>query len=183
MTEDVRTDLLERLLAAHGSHYDILRDYLFEGRVFSAFAEYHSFGAQFVLVKRAKLWEANVHEFLFFDVVNSFNEEDLEVAKNFMMEKAFRKVAAGTNHMSSAVTLVVIAHSVSDGAAEKLRKVSYRKNYKLGFHGWADLRLAVVDTSRPYNEAVFVNTAAKNLKTTIEQNFKLVIEKQERAQN
>ena len=54
--EDMRTDLLERILAAHKSFYDIRRDYLFEGRTFPAFAEYHTYGEKYVLVKRAKLW-------------------------------------------------------------------------------------------------------------------------------
>ena len=47
--KDMRTDLLERVLAAHKSFYDIRRDYLFEGRTFPAFAEYHTYGEKYVL--------------------------------------------------------------------------------------------------------------------------------------
>lgn len=62
---DKRTDLLNRVLAAHEAYYDIRRDYLFEGRCFAAFAEFHTYGEKYVLTKRAKLWEVNTHDFMF----------------------------------------------------------------------------------------------------------------------
>lgn len=97
--KDMRTDLLERVLAAHKSFYDIRRDYLFEGRNFPAFAEYHTYGEKYVLVKRAKLWEVNTHDFLFFECVDELDETQLAEEISFMQEKALRKVDAGPNHI------------------------------------------------------------------------------------
>lgn len=66
---DKQTDLLNRVLAAHEAYYDIRRNYLFEGRCFAAFAEFHTYGEKYVLTKRAKLWEVNTHDFMFFETV------------------------------------------------------------------------------------------------------------------
>ena len=116
--KDMRTDLLERVLAAHKSFYDIRRDYLFEGRTFPAFAEYHTYGEKYVLVKRAKLWEVNTHDFMFFECVDELDETQLAEEISFMQEKALRKVDAGPNHMSSALSLVIICQPHNRSSAQ-----------------------------------------------------------------
>lgn len=55
---------LERLLAAHEACFDVEHDYSFAGRDFAGYAELHSSASQYVLVKRAKLWETTSHEYL-----------------------------------------------------------------------------------------------------------------------
>lgn len=174
MQPDKREDLLVRILAAHKSFYDIRRDYRYEGRVFPAFAEFHTFGEQYVLVKRAKLWEVNTHDFMFFEFADDLDAAALEDLIGFMTEKAIKKVAAGSDHMSSGITLVVLANSASDEACKLVKRTRFRKNYRLGFHGWADLRLAMVDFSRPEKKQVFTNGAGVKLKPTLEQNLALV---------
>lgn len=61
-----RGEVIERLLAAHEAWFDVERDHDFAGRTFPGYAEFHSSASQYVLVKRAKLWEAASHEHLFF---------------------------------------------------------------------------------------------------------------------
>ena len=173
MPEDKREDLLTRILAAHQSFYDIRRDYLFEGRRFPAFAEFHTFGEQYVLVKRAKLWEVNTHDFMFFEFADELDASNITDEVSFMTQKAIRKVAAGPNHMSSALTLVIIANHCTDEALKAAKKAKFRKNYLFGIHGWTDLRLAVCDLSREKG-AVVTNAAGKKLKETIEGNLALI---------
>lgn len=174
MAEDKRVGLLERVLAAHQSFYDIRRDYLFEGRTFPAFAEYHTYGEKYVLVKRAKLWEVNTHDFMFFECVDELDEASLAEKISFMKEKAIRKVDAGPNHMSSALSLVIIANHASDEALKLAKKTRFHKEYRFGFRGWTDLRLAVVDLSRPNGAGVVVNNAAKQLKDALSSNLALI---------
>ena len=61
-----RGEVIERLLAAHEAWFDVDRDHRFAGRTFPGYAEFHSCASQYVLAKRAKLWEAASHEHLFF---------------------------------------------------------------------------------------------------------------------
>lgn len=174
MAEDKRVDLLERVLAAHQSFYDIRRDYLFEGRTFPAFAEYHTYGEKYVLVKRAKLWEVNTHDFMFFECVDELDEASLAEKIAFMEEKAICKVDAGPNHMSSALSLVIIANHATEAALKLAKKTRFHKEYRFGFRGWTDLRLAVVDFSLPAGKSVVANNAAKQLKEALSSNLALI---------
>ena len=171
--KDKREDLLTRILAAHQSFYDIRRDYLFEGRSFNSFAEFHTYGEQYVLVKRAKLWEVNTHDFMFFELADRLDTPNIHDEVAFMTQKAIRKVNAGPNHMSSALSLVIIANTCTDEALKAVRSTRFRKNYRFGIHGWSDLRLAVVDLSRG-KDGIATNAAGKKLKDAIAGNLALM---------
>ena len=99
--QDEKQLVLKRILAAHEAFFDVHRDYEFAGRSFPGFAEFHSFGEQYVLVKRAKLWEANSHEYLFFTYAETFDEAQLDKWVRFMKERGLEKVTSEPNHMSS----------------------------------------------------------------------------------
>lgn len=171
---DKRRDLLNRVLAAHESYYDIRRDYLYEGRYFPAFAEFHTYGEQYVLTKRAKLWEVNTHDFMFFELADYVDEAALDDLVGFMKTKAILKVDASPNHMSSALTLVIIAKSCSDEAFKRVTSIRFRKNFCFGLRGWSDLRLAVVDLSQDSSKAIVTNAAGKKLKETLTSNLALM---------
>ncbi len=173
MSETRSHALLERLLVAHRSHYDISRDHSFAGRTFPGYGEFHSYGEKYVLSKRAKLWEVNSHDYLFIDIADSFNKEAAQGAIHFMTEQAITKVNAGPNHMSSGLTLVVIANSASDEAHALFRKTRFRKNFLFSIHGWTDLRLALIDLSRPPSDQVTVNAAGKSLRDMLVGNLAL----------
>lgn len=140
--------VLERLLAAHEAWFTLQRDFEYAGRWFAGYGEFHSHGSQYVLVKRAKLWEVDVHELLFLDTVEHLDSAALDDLVSFMTHEAVQLVDAKANHMSTNLSLVVIADRVDDDAWRKVRKTRFRKNFKLGLRGWADLRLVVVDLSR-----------------------------------
>ena len=173
MSKDLRNDLLSRVLAAHESFYDIRRDYLFEGHRFPAFAEFHTYGEKYVLTKRAKLWEVNTHDFMFFEIADELDEALLEDALQLITTKALRKVDAGPNHMSSALTLIIIANRCTDEVFKRVKSTRFRKNYRFGLRGWTDLRLAVVDLSREADKEVMTNAAGKQLKQSLASNLAL----------
>ena len=41
---------------------------------FPGYAEFHSYGKKYVLVKSAKLWEVDTHEYLFFVLADALDE-------------------------------------------------------------------------------------------------------------
>lgn len=167
---DAKRLMLERLLVAHEAWFDVARDYRFAGRTFAGYGEFHSHGEQYVLVKRAKLWEVDTHEYLFLHMEERLDARTLTELVSFMKEEALGKVRPRPNHMSSYLSLVVIADAVDDDARRAVRRTRFRKNFKLGLQGWTDLRLAVVDLSR--NDVV-ANAAGKELVRTLEANLAL----------
>ncbi len=162
--------ILDRLLAAHGAWFDISRNKEIAGRTFSGFAEFHSHGSQYVLGKRVKLWEAEEHEYILFDVVDHLTLSDVRENVAFMKESAITLVHPEPNHMSSNLSLVMIATKADNDALTELRRARYRKNFLFGFRGWSDMRLAVVDLSRAQGSRVITNAAAKPMRKTLEAN-------------
>lgn len=162
--------VLERLLAAHGAWFDVSRDVSVAGRAFRALAQFHSFGEQYVLVKRVKLWEAEEHEYMLFDVRDRIDAEAARSYVEFMKNEALELVKPEPNHMSSFRTLVVIANSTSDEACTLFRKTSHRKNFMWGIRGWSDVRLALIDLSKPQGSRVVCNGAAKRIRKSLEAN-------------
>lgn len=158
---------LERLLAAHEAYFDVCRDYEFAGHVFAGYAEFHSEASGYVLVKRAKLWEATAHEYLFFELVEHLDEASFEALIVLMTERALEKVEPSSTHMSSYLSLVVIADTVDPVVRAAARKTRWRKNFKLGLEGWADLRVAVVDLGAG---GIVCNARGKELRSTLEAN-------------
>ena len=162
--------VLERLLAAHGAWFDVSRDVSVAGRAFRALAQFHSFGEQYVLVKRVKLWEAEEHEYMLFDVRDHIDAEAARSYVEFMKNEAIELVKPEPNHMSSFRTLVVIANSASDEACALFRKTSHRKNFMWGIRGWSDVRLALIDLSKSQGSRVVCNGAAKRIRKSLEAN-------------
>ena len=76
--------IVKRLVAAHEAWYDVFTDYEFAGRTFDAYCEFHSHGEKYVLVKRAKLWEVNAHEYLFIDALDHLDAGTLDSYVEFM---------------------------------------------------------------------------------------------------
>ena len=159
--------IVKRLVAAHEAWYDVFTDYEFAGRTFDAYCEFHSHGEKYVLVKRAKLWEVNAHEYLFIDALDHLDAGTLDSYVEFMETRALEKVDPVPNHMQSSRSLVIVADRVDDEAKRACRKTRFRKNFALGIRGWADLRLAVVDIA---GHDVVTNGAGKEMKASLEAN-------------
>lgn len=168
MSAPTKEELIERLLAAHAAWFDVTRRYEFSGHTFPGYAEFHSHGEQYVLVKRAKLWEVDAHEYLFFDAIDHLDMAALDEAVRFMTTSAIEKVEPKPNHMSSYLSLVLVTDSADKDAMDAVRKVRFRKNFMLGIRGWADLRLAVVDLA---TQRIATNGAGKELHDTLKANL------------
>ena len=139
---------VKRLLEAYAAHYGVTSPYEFAGRTFDGYAEHHASAGQFVLTERAKLWEAGTHDYAFFTSCENASANYLSDLVEFMKTDALAKVAHGQGHMTSYLTLIVVADAVEDDARDLARRARFRKNFKLGMHGWADLRLAIADLGR-----------------------------------
>lgn len=170
----VPLQLLKRLEAAHRSFYTFKTNHEYHDRAFPFYGEYHAHGTQFVLVKRAELWSADTHDYLFMDARDVYGPDDFERDVTYLVEEASNKAVPKKDHMSSGITLVVAANHVDDQVMRSVRAFKHRKNHLLGFHGWTDVRMAVADVSRPSNQAVATNTAAKELKSVIASNLDLL---------
>ena len=160
MTKTLRQQVLTKVLQAHEAYFDVEEGHEFAGRAFPGYAEFHAHAQQHVLVKRAKLWEADTHQYVFFDTMGRLDASELSQQVHFMQTEALRKVDPVPNHMTSDVGLVIIADEVDDEAAKQIARTHFRKNYKLGLRGWSDLKLAAIDLA---SGRVFTNRAGRTM--------------------
>ena len=161
-----RGEVIERLLAAHEAWFDVERDHDFAGRTFPGYAEFHSSVSRYVLVKRAKLWEAASHEHLFFWGTPRLTTGELDDLVGCVTGEGLSLVRPAPDHMTTYLSLAIVADAVDDLAWERVRRTRFRKNFALGW-GWADLRLAVADLSRG---RVTTNSQGKPLGETLQAN-------------
>ena len=59
-------EFFERLLLSYSDYFDIIRDTSYKDLSVAAEAAFHSFSEKYVLVKKAQLWAAEAHEYVFF---------------------------------------------------------------------------------------------------------------------
>ena len=173
--------VLERLLRAHETWFNVQRDYELAGRTFPGFAVFHELGERYVLSRRAKLWEVANHEYILFEVTEHLDEAAFCELVDFAKTEGFKLVdPTEPNHMSSNVSLVIIADSTDEGIGRAVRRTRYRKTYKLGLAGWSDLRVAVIDLSVRPSGRVLTNAAGKSLRATLEANLDPTAKKRKR---
>ncbi len=159
--------VLKRLLAAHETWFDVAKDYGYAGETFDGFAEFRSTGQKYILSKKHELWHVNTFEYLFFKGVERLTAADVAHWYSFMTTEALGKVNPDENHMTSYLSLVLVADVCDDEALRAVRKAKFRKNFAYGMRGWADLRLCVVDLG---GRSVITNAAGKQMTKTLEAN-------------
>ncbi|WP_350455130.1 hypothetical protein [Slackia heliotrinireducens] len=165
--------MLNRLLAAHEAWFDVSRDFTLSNRTFPGFAAFHGEDSRYVGSKNVKLWEANSHEYILFDIVGHLEKNAILGGAEFLKSEGLQFVHLSENHMSTNLSLVVIANSTEDGIDAVVRRIRWRKNYLFGLKGWTDLRIAVVDLSRDPRKRVITNAAGERLREVLKANASL----------
>ena len=149
---------IEGLIKACAAYYDI--EEIHDGTPLKALCAYHMRDSQYVLVKKAELWVAENHEYLYL-----WDAGRLDTA---MVEEIFQKTLADgeprvrphSQHMYTYLTAVALYSSAQPDALERLKKLKKRREFKLSLHGWMEFRIAAVDLS---NGDITVNRAGKAL--------------------
>lgn len=174
-----KQDVLVALLRSHEAYFDVSRDYEYAGRQFVGYAEFRSQNERPAPTKHANLWEADAFEYIFFDATDHLNDSWIDEAYRFMTTEATNKVVPDENHTTSCVSLIAVVDSADEKSLAKIQKMRFRKNYNLGFRGWVDLRMAVVDLS---SMEVTTNGMGKEIKPTLRACIRTMQRASEKAQ-
>lgn len=169
-----KEDFLLQLLSAHEAYYDVERNYQFANQIFPGYAEFHTHGEKYVISKRAKIWEADAHEYMFFLTADRVDSAFLQQWITFVTTQGLQKASPKPNHMTSYLSLVIVADQVEDFALSLIRRARFRKNFLFGIHGWADLRLIVIDLQKMQ---IYTNGQGKEIKELFQANLSLAAKK------
>ena len=150
---------LSRLKEAYTAYYDI--EERNDGTALKAICAYHNRASQYVLVKKAELWAAENHEYIYLWDAGHLDADLLEEIFRRTLADGEPRVKPHAQHMYTYLTAVALYDSADPAALEQLKKLKKRREFKLSLHGWMEFRIAAVDLS---TGEITVNRAGKSLK-------------------
>ena len=133
----------------------------------------HIHSEKYVLVKAAKLWEADNNEYVYIFSVPVLTKEIFEQCREQARADGMQRIEPGPNHMCSYITAVFLCDTCEPDALRALRRTRIYKSFKLAFHGWMDYHTGVVELSTGKTAANGSGrSTAQLLKTTLFKNMK-----------
>ena len=150
--------VLNGLKQSYTAYFDV--EDIDDGTALKARCDYHMRDSQYVLVKKAELWAAENHEYLYLWDAGGLTAAGVEEIFRRTLEDGEPRVKPHSQHMYTYLTAVALFDSASPDALEQLKKLKRRREFKLSLHGWMEFRIAAVDLS---NGEITVNRAGKAL--------------------
>lgn len=166
--ETTKQERLEKLLNAYSYHYDIARDVAVEGGFFPAAAFYFLRDENYLISKKHVLNAVENHEYVYFYLAEHLSAGDLQAQIDLSRNAGMKNIKPGREHMSSVVTLVVLADAIDPEAKALIKKTRFRKNFRLALHGWMEYHIAAMEIS---TQSFFSNPAGKGARKLLEANF------------
>ena len=106
-------EFFERLLLSYSDYFDIIRDTSYKDLSVAAEAAFHSFSEKYVLVKKAQLWAAEAHEYVFFIRTGHLDEETFRAYNDALLEEGLSRVEPKKDHMYTYVSVIFLAESIA----------------------------------------------------------------------
>ena len=163
-----KQELLETLCAVYSHQYDIDRDGALGGGDFPVTATYYLRDENYLISKKHVLSAVENHEYMYFYLTNHLDAATLRQQIDLTLKVGTARVKPHKDHMSSFVTLVVLADTIDPEAKELIQKTRFHKNFRLALHGWMEYHIAAMECS---TTSFLSNPAGKGAKKTLEQNL------------
>ena len=138
-------EALDLLLRSYKRYYDIKREDV--EPPFAAEAAFHSHGETYVLVKSARISEADSHEYVYFAAEESLSVDRLRELDEAAWERGIAHVKPHSAHRNSDVTLMILAEHIDPEAKAAVKKLKHSKSYRYGLQGWSNFRVVALETS------------------------------------
>lgn len=139
------SEALERLLPSYIRYYDVFRENV--EPPFAAEARFHSHGETYVLVKSARISEADSHEYVYFYTGQTLTAGDVQKLCDIAWDRAMAFVKPHSAHRNSDVTVILLADRIEPEALTAVRKMKRSKSYHFSLRGWSVLRTVALETS------------------------------------
>lgn len=142
---ELRDTLLARLSEAYTAYFDV--EPVQDGSPLKALCAYHSRGSQYVLIKKAELWAAETHEYLYL-----YSLPRLDFTSLWSFRPARWRTGCHAPAPIPSICAPIcrpwscVIRPTPDALAQ-LQKLKKHRDFKLSLHGWMEFRIAAVDLS------------------------------------
>ena len=108
------------------------------------------------------------HEYVYFYLAEHLTAATLQEQIDLTLRVGMSNIKPHKEHMSSFVTLVVLADTIDLDAKVLLKKVRYHKNFWLTLHGWMEYHIAAMEIE---TNSFLSNPAGREARKLLEANF------------
>ena len=135
--------VIEWMKNAYAAYFDV--EEIDDGTALKALCAYHLRDSQYVLVKKAELWSAECHEYIYLWDAGHLDTNLVDEVFCRTLKDGEPRVKPHAQHMYTYLTAVVLYDTAQPEALAQLKKLKRRRNYKLSLHGWMEFRIAAVE--------------------------------------
>ena len=166
--EMTKEQVLAKLLDAYAYHYDVERDVTVEGGSFPAAATYFLRDENYLLSKKHVLNALEQYDYTYFYVTDHLDAATAKAQIDLSLKAGMARIKPHKEHMSSYVTLVILADTIDPEARKVIKRARFRKDFRLALHGWMEYHIAAMEIN---TNSIFSNPAGRDARKTLEQNF------------
>lgn len=142
------SDVVVHLKEALRHMFDFTDNYRLAGVVFPLYAKYFRRNSKYFAVKKAEIYAFSNYEHLFYyRLPDVLDETTLTDFIDLLKANAAEIVQPDHEHMSSVITLILDTNGCTPDAERAVRRFRYRRNFKFGFQGWADIKIIALNTA------------------------------------
>lgn len=141
-----RAEAIDKLCESYSGYFDIERfDNEDNGLAATCFLHVHS--EKYVLVKAAKLWEADSNEYVYIFSVPHLTPEIYTECKDYAYREGMKHIEPKPGHMCSYITALFICDTCEKAAVKALKRTRIYKSFRFSYYGWMDFHAGVIELS------------------------------------
>lgn len=126
--------------------------------------DFHAHSSQYVLSKKAVLWEAESHEFVYLFQVPHLTLETYRACEDLVYQEGMARIQPGPGHMYTYLTALFLCQTCDDQARKALKACRRHRSFRLAYWGWMDMHTGLAELERERVTANFSGRkSAKNL--------------------
>ena len=123
-----REEALDKLCHSYSGYFDVVRHEEPKGHLVAE-AGLHIHSEKYVLVKAAKLWEADNNEYVYIFSVPVLTKEIFEQCREQARVDGLQRIEPGPNHMCSYITAIFLCDTCEPDALRALRRTRIYKSF------------------------------------------------------
>ena len=136
-----RAEAADKLLDRYTGYFDITHADQTQTPLVAT-CDFHAHSEKYVLSKKAKLWEAGSHEYVFLFSVPHLTEDIYKSCRDYALENGMAKVEPGPTHMYSYITAVFLCDSCDEAAKGRCGRPAYTRASRWpSGDGWISIRV------------------------------------------
>lgn len=156
-----RGEYIDYLHNMFQKNFSIERNIQVMGQKLECYGKWSMNYGRSVLTKKNIVDKYTCNEYCLIGSEDILTEKKLMDFIDYLKKGTTDLVEVNKEHKSSYVTGILVVDKIENiNIKKKISKFSYLKNYKFSFHGWSEVRLAIVDIGE---KDIYSNRASKEL--------------------